>query len=71
MIEATLIFVIAISIFGLWKELKAAGSWDPHEVNRRIAQRRLKNKEERIERRKRRKAGPETNNQKDQTPVTF
>ena len=71
MVEAILIGVIAISIFGLWQELKATGSWNPHETNRRIARRRLRNKEERIERRKIRKAGPETNDQKGQTPITF
>ena len=65
MVEAILIFVIIISILGLWLELKAAGSWNPNETNRRIIQRRLKNKEARIERRKRKKAGAETNNQKD------
>ena len=61
MVEAIIIFVIIISVFGLWLELKTAGSWNPDEANRRIIQRRLKDKEERIERRKRRKAGPETN----------
>jgi len=61
MIEAILIGVIVISIFGLWLELKKSGSWNPHETNRRIAKRRLRNKEERIERRKTRKAGSETN----------
>jgi len=63
--------VIVISIFGLCLELKAAGKWNSHETNRRIIQRRLKNKEERIERRKRKNAGPKTNNQKGQKPVTF
>ena len=71
MVEAILIGVIAISIFGLWQELKKSGRWSHHETNRKIAQRRLKNKEERIERRKIRKARPETNDQKGQTPITF
>jgi len=61
MVEEILIGVIVISIVGLWLELKKSVSWNPHETKRRIAQRRLKNKEERIERRKTRKAGPETN----------
>ena len=49
MIEAILIGVIVISIFGLWQELKKSGSWNPHKTSRRILQHRLKNKEERIE----------------------
>jgi len=61
MVEAILIGVIVISIFGLWQELKKSGSWNPHETNRKIAQRRLRNKEKRIERKKTRKAGSETN----------
>jgi hypothetical protein len=54
MIEAILIGVIAISIFGLWQELKKYGRWSHHETNRKIANRRLQDKEERIERKKRR-----------------
>ena len=50
MVEKILIGVIVISIFGIWLELKKPGSWSLHKTNRRIAQRRLKNKEERIER---------------------
>ena len=71
MVEAILIGVIVISIFGLWQELKKSGNWISHETNRKTAQHRLKDKEERIERRKRKKAGPETNTQKGQTPITF
>jgi len=44
MVEAILIGVIVISIFGLWQELKKSGRWSHHETNRKIAQRRLKNK---------------------------
>jgi hypothetical protein len=61
MVEKILIGVIVISIVGLWLELKKSVSWNPHEDNRRIAKRRLKNKEKRIERKKRKKAGSETN----------
>jgi len=61
MVEKILIGVIVISIVALLLELKKSGSWSTHKTNRKIAQRRLKNKEERIERRKTRKAGPETN----------
>jgi len=61
MVEKILIGVIVISIVGLLLELKKPGSWSLHETNRRISQRRLKNKEERIERRKTGKAGSETN----------
>ena len=61
MVEKILIGVIVISIFGLLLELKKSASWNFHDTNRRISRRRLKNKEERIERRKTRKAGPETN----------
>ena len=61
MVEKILIGVIVISIIGLCLELKKLGSWSLHKTNRRTAQRRLKNKEERIERRKTRKAGSETN----------
>jgi len=50
MIEAILIGVIVISIVGLWLDLKKSVSWNLHETNRRISRRRLKNKEERIER---------------------
>ncbi|GAJ11725.1 unnamed protein product [marine sediment metagenome] len=50
MVEKILIGVIIISIFGLMLELKKPGSWSLHKTNRKIAQRRLKNKEERIER---------------------
>ncbi len=63
MVEEILIAVIVMSIFGLWLELKKPGSWNLHKTNWRIAQRRLKNKEEQIERRKTRKAGSETNGQ--------
>ncbi len=61
MVEKILIGVIVISIIGLWLELKKSVSWYLHKTNRRISRRRLKNKEERIERRKTRKAGFETN----------
>jgi len=61
MVEKILIGVIVISIVGIWLELKKPGSWSLHKTNRKIAQRRLKNKEERIERKKTRKAGSETN----------
>jgi len=50
MIEAILIGVIVISIVGLWLDLKKSVSWNLQENNRRISRRRLKNKEERIER---------------------
>lgn len=46
MVETILIAVIVISIFGLWQELKKPRSWNPHETNRRISQRLLRNKEE-------------------------
>jgi len=71
MVEKILIGVIVMSIVGLWLELKKPGSWSLHKTNRRVAQRRLKDKEERIERKKRRKARAETNNQNGKTPVTF
>ena len=71
MVEKILIGVIVISIVGLLLELKKPGGWSLHETNRRISQRRLKNKEERIERRKTGKAGSETNDKKGQTPITF
>jgi len=61
MVEKILIGVIVISIVGLLLELKKPGRWRLHKTNRKIAQRRLKNKEERIERKKTRKAGSETN----------
>jgi hypothetical protein len=61
MVEAILIGVIVISIVGLLLELIKSESWNPNETKRRISRRRLKDKEERIERRKTRKAGPETN----------
>jgi len=61
MVEKVLIGVIVISIIGLWLELKKSGSWSTHATNRRISRRRMRNKEERIERRKARKAGSETN----------
>jgi len=61
MVEKILIGVIVISIVALLLELKKSGSWSLHKTNRRITQRRLKNKEERIERRKTKKAGSETN----------
>jgi hypothetical protein len=54
MVEAILIGVIVISIFGFWQELKKSGRWSHHETNRKVAKRRLKDKEERIERKKRR-----------------
>lgn len=54
MVEVILIGVIFISFLGLWLELKKSVSWNLHETNRKIAQLRLKNKEERIERKKRR-----------------
>ena len=62
MVEKILIGVIVISIIGLCLELKKSGSWSTHKTNRNISRRRLKDKEERIERRKTRKAGSETNN---------
>jgi len=71
MVEKILIGVIVISIIGLWLELKKPGSWSLHKTNRKIDQRRLKDKEERIERKKTRKAGSETNDKKGQTPITF
>jgi len=46
MVEKILIGVIVISVIGLWLELKKSGSWSIHAANRRIARRRLKNKEE-------------------------
>ncbi|GAH84704.1 unnamed protein product [marine sediment metagenome] len=49
MVEEILIGVIVISIIGLWLELKKPGSWSLRVTNRKIAQRRLRNKEERIE----------------------
>jgi hypothetical protein len=49
MVEEILIGVIVISIIGLMLELKKLGSWNFRVTNRKIAQRRLKNKEERIE----------------------
>ncbi len=61
MVEKILIGVIIISIIGIWLELKKCGRWNLKGNNRRISRRRLKNKEERIERRKTRKAGSETN----------
>ena len=50
MVEKILIGVIVISIFGLMLELKKSVSWNLHKTNRKITRRRLKNKEERIER---------------------
>jgi len=32
--EIILIFVVAICIWGLWSELKDAGSWDSKDLNR-------------------------------------
>lgn len=46
MVEAILIGAIIISIFGIWQQLKKSGRWSYHETNRKIAQRRLKNKED-------------------------
>ncbi|MCK4648006.1 hypothetical protein KAT51_00640 [bacterium] len=50
MVEKILIGVIVISIFGLMLELKKSASWNLRVTNRKITRRRLKNKEERIER---------------------
>jgi len=57
MVEKILIGVIVISLIGLWLELRKSVSWSLHKTKRRISRRRLRNKEERIERKKRRKAG--------------
>jgi len=46
MVEKILIGVIIISIVGLILELKKSGSWILHKTNQKIAQRRLKDKEE-------------------------
>ena len=40
---ATLIFVMAVCLIGLWLELKSPGEWNPSEVQRKI-RRQLKGK---------------------------
>jgi len=45
MVEKILIGVIVISLIGLWLELKKSGSWSTHAIKRRVARRRMRNKE--------------------------
>ncbi len=46
MVEKILIGVIVICIIGLLLELKKSGSWSIHATKRKIARRRMRNKEE-------------------------